>query len=95
MVDNHLHQEMEFQTTLLASIANPTTTQETTTVPPPPQSSNDPLLPNPRHGCSQCERSAKICESINIMLHQVQDETRFDLQHILERLDALSHPNQS
>ena len=95
MVDNHLHQAMEFQTTLLASIANSSSTQETTTIPPPEPSSNDPILPNPRHGCSHCERVAKISESIKIMLHQVQDETRFALQHILERLDALSHPNDS
>jgi hypothetical protein len=95
MVDNHLHQVMEFQTTLLASITNPSSTQETATIPPPQPSSNDPILPNPRHGCSHCERAAKISESIKIMLHQVQDETRFALQHILERLDALSHPNQS
>ena len=92
-----LHQAMEFQTTLLSSIANPTSSQQTANVPPPPPqpSTNDPILPNPRHGCSHCERAAKISESIKIMLHQVQDETRFALQHILERLDALSHPNHS
>lgn len=90
MLDNHLHQAMEFQTTLLASIINPTSTQETATIPPPQPSSNDPILPNPRHGCSHCERTAKIIESIKIMLHQIQDETRFALHHILKRLDALS-----
>ena len=31
IVDNHLHQAMEFQTTLLASITNPSSTQATTT----------------------------------------------------------------
>ena len=95
MLDNHLHQALEFQTTLLASIINPTSTQETATILPPQPSLNDPILPNPRHVCSHCERTAKISVSMKIMLHQVQDETRFALYHILERLDALSHRNQS
>ena len=35
----------------------PTSFQQTANVPPPPPqpSTNDPILPNPRHGCSHCE----------------------------------------
>lgn len=64
---------------------------QTTSVPPSQQSTTNPILPNSRHDCSQCERTIKICESIKTMLHQVQDETRFILQNILEHLNALSH----
>jgi hypothetical protein len=37
----------------------------------------------------------KMGESIMLLLHQLQDETRFANQHIIERLDALSHPKKS
>lgn len=95
MIKSHLRQAVEFQTNLISSIAALNTNQQTTSVPPaPPQSTTNPILPNPRHGCTQCERTTKICESIKTMLHQVQDETRFGLQHIIDRLNALSHPHQ-
>ena len=95
MLEDQLHQAMEFQTTLLDSIPNPSSNQETTTNPPPPPSSNNSFPPTHHHPCSQCEQMVKISESIKMMLHQFQDETRFAIQHILERLDALSHPNKS
>lgn len=94
MIKSHLHQAVEFQTTLISSVVAPNTNQQTTSVPPPPQSTTIPILPNPRHGCTQCELPTKICESIKTMLHQVQDKTRFVLQHIINRLNALSHLHQ-
>lgn len=93
MVENHLHQAMEFQTTLLESIPNPSSTQE----PKPNQPLNqetktNPYSPNHPHVCSNCEQMG---ESIKTLLHQFQNETRFAFQHVIERLDALSHPNKS
>jgi hypothetical protein len=95
MVENHLHHAMEFQTTLLDSIPNPSSTQQTNNNTPPPPSSNDPFSPTHHHVCSQCEQMLKIGESIKVLLHQFQDETRFAIQHIIERLDALSYPNKT
>ena len=80
MIENHLHQAMDLQTTLLDSIQHP-----------PPTAPNNP--PPPSHHCSQCEQMIHIGETLKTMLHQFHNETRFTLQHILERLDALSHPN--
>ena len=84
MIENHLHQAMDLQTTLLDSIQHP-----------PPPAPNNPPTPTHRHHCSQCEQMIQLGESIKTLLHQFHDETRFTLQHILERLDALSHPNHS
>lgn len=84
MVENHLHQAMELQTTLLDSIPNPSSTQETNNNPPPPPSSNYPFPPTHHHVCSQCEQMLKIGESIKMLLHQFQDETRFAIQNIIE-----------
>jgi hypothetical protein len=95
MVENHLHQAMEFQTTLLDFIRNPSSNQETNTNPPPPTSSNHPFPPTHHHVCSHCEQMLKMGESIKLLLHQFQDETRFAFQHVIERLDALSHQNKS
>ena len=72
----------------------PNTNQQKTSIPPPPQSTTNPILPNPHHGCTQCERTIQICESIKSMLHQVQDETRFVIQHIINSLNTLFHPYQ-
>jgi hypothetical protein len=94
MVENHLHQAMEFQTTLLDSIPNPSSNQETDTNPPPPTSSNHPFPPTHHHVCSHCEQMLKMGESIKLLLHQFQDETRFAIQHVIERLDALSVGNR-
>jgi hypothetical protein len=93
MVENHLHQAMEFQTTLLDSIPNPSSTQE----PKPNQPLNqetktNPFSPTHPHVCSNCEQMG---ESIKTLLHQFQNETRFAFQHVIEHLDALSHPNKS
>jgi hypothetical protein len=94
MIDTHLYQAMEFQTALISSVVEPKINQQTKSVPPQPQSTTNPILPNPRHGFSYCERTIKIFDSIKTMLHQVQDETRFILQNILEHLNAFSHPHQ-
>jgi hypothetical protein len=93
MVDNHLHQAMEFQTTLLESIPNPSSTQETKPNPPLNQDTKtNPFSPTHPHGCPHCEQMG---ETIKTVLHQFQNETRFAFQHVIERLDALSHPNKS
>jgi hypothetical protein len=95
MVENRLHHAMEFQTILLDSIPNPSSTQETNNNTQPPPSSNHPFPSTHHHVCSHCEQMVNIGESIKMLLHQFQDETRFAIQHIIERLDALSHPNKS
>jgi hypothetical protein len=93
MVDNHLHQAMEFQTTLLESIPNPSSTQETKPNPPLNQDTKtNPFSPTHPHGCPHCEQMG---ETLKTVLHQFQNETRFAFQHVIERLDAISHPNKS
>jgi hypothetical protein len=96
MVENQLHQAMEFQTTLLDSIPNPSSTQELKTNPSSNQEpKTNPFPPTHPHVCSHCEQMLKMGESIKLLLHQFQDETRFAFQHVIEHLDALSHPNKS
>jgi hypothetical protein len=96
MVENQLYQAMDFQTTLLDSIPNPSSTQEPKINPSTHQEPKpNPFLPTHPHVCSHCEQMLKMGESIKLLLHQLQDETRFANQHIIERLDALSHPNKS
>jgi hypothetical protein len=95
MVENHLHQAMDFQTTLLDSIPILSYTQEPKTNPSTQEPKTNPFTPTHPHVCSHCEQMLKMGESIKLLLHQLQDETRFANQHIIERLDALSHPNKS
>jgi hypothetical protein len=93
MVENHFHQAMEFQTTLLDSIPNPSSTQEPkTTKPSNQETKTNPFQPTHPHVCSNCEQMG---ETIKTLLHQFQNETRFAFQHVIECLDALSHPNKS
>jgi hypothetical protein len=56
------------------------------------ETKTNPFPPTHPHACSHCEQMG---ESIKMLLHQFQDETRFAFQHVIERLDALSHPNKS
>jgi hypothetical protein len=92
MVENQLHQAMDFQTTLLDSIPNPSSTQEPKTNPSTNQEpKTNPFPPTHPHVCSHCEQMLKMGESIKLLIHQLQDETRFANHHIIERLDALSH----
>jgi hypothetical protein len=84
IIETQLHQTMDLQTTLLESIQHP---------PSPSPNNPHPSTHNPT--CSQCAQMVQLGESIKTSLHQFHDEIRFTLQHILERLDALSHPNHS
>ena len=92
MVDSHLSETMQMQNALLASIMttpNIPNTTNTSTIPPPQPSQT--YYP-PRHGCSTCEQTAQTVERTRVMVHDFQEEMRFILNHILERLNALSHP---
>jgi hypothetical protein len=96
MVENHLHQAIDFQTTLLDSIPNPSSTQEPKNNPSSNQEpKTNPFPPTHPHVRSHCEKMLKMGESIKLLLHRLQDENCFANQHIIERLDALSHPNKS
>ena len=90
MVDSHLSDVMQLQSALLASIiTTPNTNTNTSTIPPP--QNHEPYYP-PRHGCSNCEWTAQITERTRVMVHELQDEMRFILNHILEHINALAHP---
>ena len=95
MVENHLHQSLDLQTTLLESLPKPSSTNEPNTNQPHPLTSNEPSQTTHPHSCSQCEQMVQIGENIKLMLQNFQNETRFAIKHVLERLDALSYPNNS
>ena len=91
---------MPLQEALYSSTTNippPNTFQPHETQPtnPPPPTTEILLLANfPRHGCSQCETTAHINERCQKDIRELQDEMRFILNHILERLNTISHPPQ-
>jgi hypothetical protein len=106
MIDSHLTQAMDFQTTMYSSIVGnrhssqpstfaPTTTNVSTTTNDPLTTTQVPQLPPLCHDCIMCERTTRISEGCNILVHELQDEMRFILNHILEHLNAISHLPQA
>ena len=100
MVDSLINHVTIFQTALLSSSeGNKNTSQPSTFAPstsndpPPNQTSFSPYFS--RHDCDHCERTARISEKCRQDIHELTDEMRFILNHILERLESLSHPPQS
>ena len=103
MVDPCLNEAMDLQNILMNSIQTPPPTNEQAqspppnnqSQPPPPQPNESTLPPGfPRHDCNMCERTAHIAQRTNILVHELQNEMRFILNHIIERLNAISHPPQ-
>ena len=100
MVDSHLNHIKHFQVTLHSSSEGTKNTSQPSTFAPsssndPPPTNEIPLPPNfPRHDCGHCERTAHISEGCQKDIRELTYEMRFILNHILERLESLSHPPQ-
>ena len=98
MVDSQINHITCFQTCLLSSSEGTNTTSQPSTF--APSSSNNPppnqtsFSPPSRHDCNHCERTARISEKCRQDIHELTHEMRFILNHILERLESLSHPPQ-
>ena len=100
MVDSHLNHVVDFQMALYSSIVgNQNSSQPSTFAPPSmshPPTNEIPPPPNfPRHECGHCERTAHISERCQRDIRELTYEMRFILNHILERLNAISHPPQA
>jgi hypothetical protein len=100
MVDSQINHVMEFNTALNSTNEGSKQTSQPSTFAPlssthPPPTNQTSLPPNfPRHGCGQCERTAHISEGCRKELRELSEEMRFILNHILDRLQSLSHPQQ-
>jgi hypothetical protein len=100
MVDSQINHVMQFHMALHSSSEGTKTTSQPSTFapstsndPPPNQTSFSPYFS--RHDCDHCERTARISEKCRQDIHELTDEMRFILNHILERLESLSHQPQS
>ena len=100
MVDSQINHFMDFHTALHSTSEGSKNTSQPSTFAPsssnhPPPTNQTPLPPNfPRHGCGHCERTAHITEGCRTEIRELSEEMRFILNHILDRLQSLSHPPQ-
>jgi hypothetical protein len=100
MVDSQINHITGLQTSLHSTSEGSKHTSQPSTFAPsssthPPPTNQTSLPPNfPRHGCGQCERTAHISEGCRRELRELSEEMRFILNHILDRLQSLSHPPQ-
>jgi len=99
MVDHRLHEAMDIQNILMNSLQTPqqpSPNNNNQPPPPPPPQNLEPSLPPgfSSHDCAHCERTAHLAQRTNILVHELQNEMRFILNHVLERLNAISHPPQ-
>jgi hypothetical protein len=92
MVDSQINHVMEFHTALDSTSEGSKHTSQPSTF--APSSSIHPPPSFPRHDCGHCERTAHISERCRTELPELSEEMRFILNHILDRLQSLSHPPQ-
>ena len=97
MVDSQINQVMKFHMALHSSSEGSKNTSQPSTFAPsssndPPPTNEIPLPPNfPRHDCGHCERTAHISKGCQKDIRELTYEMRFILNHILERLNVMSH----
>jgi hypothetical protein len=101
MVDSQINHVMEFHTALDSTsegskhTSQPSTFAPSSSIHPPPTNQTTHPPPSfPRHDCGHCERTAHISERCRTELRELSEEMRFILNHILDRLQSLSHPPQ-
>jgi hypothetical protein len=100
MVDSQINHFMDFHMALHSTSEGSKNTFQPSTFAPsssnhPPPTNQTSLPPSfPRHDCGHCERTSHISERCRTEIRELSEEMRFILNHILDRLESLSHPPQ-